>query len=96
MHKMVPADGKTISVSRDHPDRKIGVGDLDSGCDCRSTAVDRMEAVGIHVIREPAGTSDPGYKDKFFPFAPECRHIFLGLSQDGIIAAARTPANRLV
>ena len=96
MHKMVPANGKTIAVSSDHPDRKIRVGDLDSSCECRSTAVDRMEAVGIHIVGKPAGTSDPGYKNKFFPFAPECRHIFLGLSQDGIIAAARTPANRLV
>ena len=63
MHQMVAADRQAVAVAGDHPDHQIGPADLQAGGDGRGAAVDRVHAVGVHVIRKPARAADSRDED---------------------------------
>ena len=94
--QVVSADTEAVAVAGDHPDAQVGIGQLDAGGHGGSPAVDGMKAVGIHIVGEPAGTTDTGDEYYLLLGMPQLREGFLHLCQDGIIAAARAPAYDLV
>ena len=60
---VVAADRERVAVAGDHPDHELRAGELEAGGDRRRPAVDRVEAVGVHVVREAAGAADPADED---------------------------------
>src|SRR5262249_43406062 len=66
------------------------------GRDRRGPAVDRVEAVGVHVIREAARAADPGDEDDIFLGNAQVRHRLLDRGEDGVVAAAGAPPHVLV
>src|SRR5205814_3515277 len=62
----------------------------------RRTAVNAVEAVGIHVIRKTTGTPYSRDENNFMPGYIKIRHNPLYLRKDRIIPASRTPANILI
>jgi hypothetical protein len=59
---VVAADAEAVAVAGDDPDVELGVGQLDAGRDRGRAAVDRVEAVGVHVVREAARAADAGHE----------------------------------
>src|SRR3546814_20201032 len=57
-----------------HEDRHILAGRRDPGGDRRGTAVDRVHAVGVDVVREPCRAADAGDDDGVLPLDAEPRH----------------------
>src|SRR5690348_12637842 len=55
---MVSSDGQRVAIACGYPNFQFGVGDLDAGGDGGRAAMDRVESVGVHVIRETAGAAD--------------------------------------
>src|SRR6058998_3858281 len=56
-----------------HPYFQVGANGLEAGRHCRCAAVNRVEAVRVHVIRKTAGTTDAGDDDKILLLDPEFR-----------------------
>ena len=50
MYEMVATDGKAVTVTRNLPYRHLGVSHLETCCNRRGTAMDGVEAVGVHII----------------------------------------------
>src|SRR5205823_498729 len=67
-----------------------------AGGDGRGAPVDPVEAVRIHVIREPAGAADARHEHDLLPRDVQLGHQLLHRGQDGEVAAARAPAHFLV
>src|SRR6202043_3626340 len=78
------------------PDFQFRMRDLDPGGYGRSTAVDRVEAKRIHVVRKAARAADPGNNDKLFARNPQLRKNGLHCGENSVISAAGTPADFLV
>src|SRR5262249_10279840 len=68
----------------------------EAGRDRRRPPVDRVEAVGVHVVREAARAADPRDEHDVLPRDAEVRHHLLYGAEDGVVAAARTAADSLV
>ena len=49
---------KRVAVAGDHPHRQVGPAGFQAGGHGRRTAVDRVDAVGVHVIGKAAGAAD--------------------------------------
>src|SRR5439155_20378463 len=64
--------------------------------DRQGTAVDRVHPVGLHVVREARGAADTGDEDDLLAREAELGHERLDGGEDGVVAAARTPAHLLV
>ena len=62
----------------------------------RRPAVDRVHAVRVHVVRKAAGAADARDEHDLLARDAERRHHLLHLREDGIVAAARAPADVLV
>ena len=60
---VVAADREGVAVAGDDPDHEVRAGGLEAGGEGRRAAVDRVEAVGVHVVRQPAGAADAGDED---------------------------------
>src|SRR5204862_6132919 len=58
--------------------------------------MDRVEAVGVHVVRQTAGAADATDEDDVLLREAEVGHYLLGLGEDRVVAAARAPADLLV
>ena len=58
--EVIAADRERVAVAGHHPDVEIGSRHREAGRDRRGPAVDRVHAVGVHVVREAGGTADPG------------------------------------
>ena len=93
---MVAADAQAVAVTGDHPYHEIRTRHLQPGGDGRSTAVNRVEAVGVHVVGETAGAADPGDEHDLFLRNAEFRKDLLHLSEDGIVPTAWAPADVLI
>ena len=96
VNQMVAADRQAVAVAGDDPDLQFGLGDLDAGRHRRRPAVDRVEAVGVQIIGKPAGAADAGDEDEFLARDAQGGQDFLHLGEDGVVAAARAPADFLV
>src|SRR5262245_32525370 len=96
VQQMIAADREPVAVTRDHEDLQLRPRHPEPGRDRRSPAVDRVEAVGVHVVREAARAADPGDEDDVLLGNTEIRHRLLDRGQDRVVAAARTPPHVLV
>src|SRR5262249_12726445 len=85
-----------IAVAGHDPDVQLRPGKLQPGRERRRSAVDAVEAVRIHVVREARRTPDTGDEDGLRPVDAELGEDLLGLHEDGVVAAAGTPADVLV
>ena len=52
VHRVITTDRQRIAVAGDDPHVEIGVGELDARRHRWRTPVDRVEAVGLHIIRK--------------------------------------------
>jgi hypothetical protein len=93
---VIAADRERIAVASDNPDIEVGAYKFYAGGHGRGAAVDRVKAVGIHVIREAAGAAYAGDDHEFLAGNPQVSENHLSRGQDGVITAARAPANFLV
>ena len=73
MEDVVAADRERVPVTSDHPHHELGASLLEPGRDRRRAAVDRVEAVRIHVVRQAPGAADPGDEDDVSPSARRSR-----------------------
>ena len=62
--QVVAADRERVAVAGDHPDRQLRPRHLEPGGDRRRAAVDGVEAVGVHVVREAARAADARDEDE--------------------------------
>ena len=60
---VVAADRERVAVAGDDPDHEVRPGGLEAGRERRRPAVDRVEAVGVHVVRQPARAADAADED---------------------------------
>ena len=49
--KMITADSQAVAITRNQPYAQVRASRLYAGSDSRSTTIDRMETIGIHIIR---------------------------------------------
>ena len=96
VHQVVAADRQRVAVARDHPHRQVGPAGFESGGHRRRPTMNRVDAVGVHVVRKPAGATDAGDEDDLFGRDAERRQDLLHLGQDRIVPAARAPTNFLI
>ena len=96
VHRVIAADRQRVAVAGDDPHVELGIGELDAGRERRRAAVDRVEAVGRHVIRKAARAADAADEHGLFARDAEVRHGALHGFQHRIVAAARAPADLLV
>ena len=75
---------------------RSGLASLQPGGERRGAAVDRVEAVGVHVVREAAGAADAGDEHHLLAGHAEGGEDLLHLGQDRVVAAAGAPADFLV
>src|SRR6202022_2013698 len=61
MDEMVAADRQRVPVASDDPDREILTRQRQTCRDRRRTAVNRVQAIGFQVIREPAWATEAAY-----------------------------------
>ena len=94
--QVVAADGQAVAVAGDDPDVQVGPGQLQAGGEGRRPAVDGVEAVGVHVVGEAAGAADAGDEHDLLARHAEAGQRLLHLGEDGVVAAARAPADFLV
>ena len=94
--EVVAADRQGVAVTGDHPDVEVGPGGGQAGGDGRRPAVDRVQPVGVHVVREAGGAADAREEHRVLPPHPEVGHEHLDGGQDRVVPAARAPADLLV
>src|SRR5713226_5715887 len=96
MNQMVAANRKAVAIARNNPYIQLWSGHLQPSCNRRCAAMDRMEAVSVHVVGEAARTSDAGNEHGVVARHTQLRHYFLHRSQDRVVTASGTPAYFLV
>ncbi len=96
VHQVIAADRQPVAVAGDDPHRQIGPAGFQARGHGRRPAVDRVDAVGVHVIGKPAGAADAGDEHHLFRRHAERRQHLLHLGQNRIVAAAGAPANVLI
>src|SRR6266852_6240001 len=93
---VITADGQGVAVAGDQPDFQFRAVDLDARGHGRRAAVNGVKAEGVHVIRKTAGAADAGDDDEIFATHAKLRENGLHRGENGVVAAAGTPANFLV
>ena len=96
VHQVVAADRQAVAVAGDDPHVQVGPHRLEARGHGRRAAVDRVHAVGVHVVREAAGAADAGDEHDLLARDAERRHHLLHLREDRVVAAAGAPADVLV
>ena len=96
MDGVIAADGERIAVTGGDPDVEIGANEFHAGGHGGRAAVNGVEAEYIHVIRKTAGAADAGDEDEFFLGDFQVGEDHLHGGKDGVVAAARAPADFLV
>src|SRR6185295_14329108 len=94
--QVVAADRQRVAVAGGHPHLELGVGDPDAGGHRRSAPVDRVEAVGVDVVREAAGAADARHHHHLVLRESQLREDLLRGVQDRVVPAAGAPADLLV
>ncbi len=93
---MIAADGKSVTVTGGDPDFEVGTDGFDAGGNGGRAAMNGVEAERVHVIGETAGAAYAGDDNKIFTLDAEFRKNGLHGGEDGVVAAAGTPADFLV
>ena len=77
MNEMVSTDCEAVSVSAHLPNSQFRMRSLDAGRYRSASSVDRIETVGIEIVRHTAGTSDTGDDRYLMRRDTYLRHRFL-------------------
>ena len=93
---MVPTDAEAIAITGDDEDGELGAGGLEARRDGGGAAMDGVEAVGVDVVGESAGAADAAGEDDLLTGNAEAGQGLLHLGEDGVVPAARAPADFLV
>src|SRR5215471_13249396 len=96
MQQMITTNAERIAITRDYPYHQVRPARLQAGGNGGGTAVNGVEAIGIHVIWEPARAANARHEDNFLPRHTQVGHHLLGLRQEGVIATPWAPAYFLV
>jgi hypothetical protein len=95
--QVVAADAQRIAIAGDHPHAQLGAHAAQAADDGGCAAVDAVHAVRVQVVREARGAADAADEDDLLLGAwPVHLSTRLHLLQDGVVAAAGTPAHFLV
>ena len=86
------ADAATVAVAGVDEDVQIGTGELDALGDRQRTAVNAVEAVGAHVMRQAARAADSRDEDGLLRLEALVTAQALDGGKDGVVAAALAPA----
>ena len=54
MEHVIAADRQAVAIASYQPNVEIRIGKLNTCCHSWCTAVDRVKAIGLHIIREAA------------------------------------------
>ena len=93
---VVAANAECVAVARDYPHAQLRPRSLEPGSDRRRAAMDAVEPVRVHVIRQAARAADAGDEDDVLARQAEIGHQLLRLREDRIVAAPRAPAHLLI
>ena len=96
MDEVVTTDSEAITVTRSDPYTEVGASGLKTSCDSCSTTVDRVEAVGVHIVGQTRGAPDTRDDSCLLGRDTHLGHRLLESSQDTMVTTARTPAYVLV
>ncbi len=96
VHRVVAADRQRIAVAGDDPHVEIGIGELHARRHRRRTAVDGVEAVGFHIIREARRAADAADEHGVFGPCANLGHGALHRLQNRIVTATGAPTHLLV
>ena len=96
VHQVIAPDAQAVPVPGDHPDLQIGPHRFQPGGDRRGAAVNPVDPIGVHVVRESGWNSrsprrTPSSRAGCPGWVASCH-----LGQDRVIAAARAPTHVLV
>src|SRR5262245_7978558 len=96
MDEVVATDRQRVAVYGDDPHIEVGARHGDARGNRRRAAVDAVDAVGVHVVREAARAANAGDEHGVLRCHAEFGHQRLHGEQDAVVAAARAPADLLV
>lgn len=96
VNQVVAPDRKGIAVTGDHPNREVFAGQRETGRNCRSAPVDRVEAIGLEVVREAARAADPADEHDVLATQPQLRQEIADGVENDVVATAGAPADLLV
>ena len=94
--EVVTTDGEAVAVAGDEPNADVGACRLDAGSDGRATAVNGVEAVSVHVVRQTRGAADTRDDGHIIGRGADFGHRFMQAAKHGVVAASGTPANVLI
>src|SRR5258706_8338279 len=95
MHQVVGADRQTIAVAGDYPDVELGIRELEPGRDRRRAAVDRVETIGLDVVRKARRATDARNEHRFLGHCANVGQRASDGLQHGVVAATGAPAHFL-
>src|SRR6058998_3294846 len=93
---VVAADREPVAVPRHDEHLEIRARQPQPGGDSRRAAVDRMEPVGVHVVREAARAADPRDEDDVLLRDAEVGHRLLHRGEDRVVSAPGAPPDVLI
>ena len=96
MDQVVAADRQRVAVTGDDPHRQVLAGQRQAGRDGRRAAVDRVETVGLQVVREPARAADAADERDVLAAQPQLGQEVADGVEDDVVTAAGAPADLLV
>src|SRR5882757_5065614 len=96
MDQVVAADRQRIAVTGHDPDRKVFAGQRETGRDGGRATVDRVEAVGLEVVREAARAADAADEHHVLALQAQLRQEVADGVEDDVVTAAGAPADFLV
>src|SRR5262249_10314184 len=94
--QVIAADRQPVAVAGNYPHLQVRPAGFQTCGESRRSAVNAVEAIGVHVVRESAGAADAGDEHHLLARNAERREGFLHLRQYRIVAAAWAPAHLLV
>ena len=92
MHQMVATNRQAIAVARDNPHVELGIRELEPCRDRRRTPVDRVESVGLDVVRKARRAPDTRNKHGLLGHCADVRQRASHRLQHSVVAATGAPA----
>ncbi len=95
MDEVITADGETVAVAGNLPYGQLGIGGLDAGGDGGRTSMDGVHSVSVHVVWKAGTAADSGDHGCLVRRHAKLGHCLVEHIEDGVVAAAGTPAGVL-
>jgi hypothetical protein len=94
--QVIAADRQHVAVAANHPHVQVGARQRDAGRDRGRPAVDAVDSVRVHVVRQAGCATDTRHEHELFGLDPGLRQHELDRGEDAVVATARTPPHLLV